>query len=72
MRMLVLTDEEKAALFNLLLEVIVADPAPPSPRVQMLRAILAKLRSLGPDLQTGARSDRGAAGARGDRDRGTR
>jgi hypothetical protein len=53
--MLDLTDEEKAALLNLLLEVIVADPAPLSPRVQMLRAILAKLRSPGTELQLAAR-----------------
>jgi hypothetical protein len=46
---LALTDEDKSALFNLLLEAIVADSDPQSPRVQMLRAILAKLRPLGPE-----------------------
>jgi hypothetical protein len=46
---LALTDEDKSALFNLLLEAIVANSDPQSPRVQMLRAILAKLRPLGPE-----------------------
>ena len=38
-----LTDEETLALLNLLVETIEADKFPLSPRVQILRAILAKL-----------------------------
>jgi hypothetical protein len=37
-----LSDEETFALINLLTEVIEADRYPPSPRVETLRAILAK------------------------------
>jgi hypothetical protein len=39
-----LTDDEKAALVDLLAGVIESDRFPLSPRVQLLRRILAKLR----------------------------
>jgi hypothetical protein len=39
-----LTDDEKAALISLLAGVIESDAFPLSPRVQLLRGILAKLR----------------------------
>jgi hypothetical protein len=43
-----LTDEETLALLNLLVETIEADKFPLSPRVQILRAILAKFGPMGP------------------------
>jgi len=43
-----LTDEETLALLNLLTETIEADRFPLSPRVQMLRGILAKFGPMGP------------------------
>lgn len=43
-----LTDEETRALLNLLVEAIEADPNPPSPRIRLLREILAKFGELGP------------------------
>jgi hypothetical protein len=43
-----LSDEETLALLNLLVETIEADKFPLSPRVQILRAILAKFGPLGP------------------------
>jgi hypothetical protein len=43
-----LTEEETFALLNLLIDAIEADRYPLSPRVQMLRAILAKFGPLGP------------------------
>jgi hypothetical protein len=43
-----LTDEETFALLNLLVETIKADKLPLSPRVQILRAILAKFGPMAP------------------------
>jgi hypothetical protein len=43
-----LTDEETLTLLNLLVEVIEADRYPLSPRISMLRAILAKFGPMGP------------------------
>jgi hypothetical protein len=43
-----LTDEETLALLNLLTKAIESDPFPLAPRVQQLRAILAKFGPIGP------------------------
>jgi hypothetical protein len=43
-----LTDEEVRALLNVLVEAIEADKFPLAPRVQILRAILAKFGPMGP------------------------
>jgi hypothetical protein len=43
-----LTDAETLALLNLLTETIEADRYPLSPRIQTLRAILAKFGPMGP------------------------
>jgi hypothetical protein len=43
-----LTDDETFALINLIVEAIEADKFPLSPRVQILRAILAKFGPMGP------------------------
>ena len=43
-----LTDEETRALLNLLMETIEADRYPFSPRIQLLRQILAKFGEMGP------------------------
>jgi hypothetical protein len=50
-----LRDEETLALLNLLVETIEADKFPLSPRVQILRAILAKFGPLGPAPPSPAR-----------------
>src|SRR5262249_22560034 len=47
--MIEFTDDEKSALVNLLVGVIEHDPVPLSQRIQRLRSILAKLRSI-PEL----------------------
>ena len=49
-----LTDEETRALLNLLVEALDADRYPLSPRVRVLRAIIAKFGAVGglsPDLE---------------------
>jgi hypothetical protein len=42
-----LTDEETLALLNLLIDTIEADRYPTSPRIRVLREILAKFGSVG-------------------------
>jgi hypothetical protein len=49
-----LSDDETRALLNVLVEVIEADKYPLSPRVRLLRGILAKLGAIGglpPELE---------------------
>lgn len=43
-----LDDEETRALLNVLMEAIEADPYPLSPRIQLLRRILAKFGPMAP------------------------